>query len=236
MYIHTKLDNNTTIDLPIFFDKYGNLYVDIESVDGNDLIDDLKNQQISSYQININNKNVPCSEPGVYKTIDIIKNSVGKFQLVQDHNMLQKKATKKLENVHDMFDENNEYEELDDSKYYPEQQEYFDIEITNSNDLIDEDNINMYGHHNQPFKFSDLSSADPTTIKNIDGEDISALYDTYVYDNNILKFYSNSKTNDSLYVLRIDTNGSITLRLNGSYETNYELLLTKFGKLLFVYK
>lgn len=122
-----------------------------------------------------------------------------------------------LKNIDDYkLDNINNY--IEDSE---ENDEYKDTE-TSDDFMIDDDNINKFGYNNLPFNF--YSNTD-STIKIIDGSDICALYDTYIYDNDQIIFISSSKNNDSIYKLQLHNDGKIVFTNVGEEGKNYKIFI-----------
>ncbi len=69
-------------------------------------------------------------------------------------------------------------------------------------------------------------------IQDIKYGDICALYDTYYYKNNNLCFKSLSRNNDSIYEIKIYSDGKIFLNLKGENKaTKFNLILSNLNKL-----
>jgi len=110
-------------------------------------------------------------------------------------------------------EDNEEYKEIEDKEYT--------INGKIKEIIIDEDNINEYGIYNKPFIFYSPKYSE-TKIIDMD-QNISALYDTYIYENNTLIFVSKSCEEESIYRLILHTNGIIQFRNIGENNRQYRL-------------
>jgi len=247
MLITVSTDDGRRIPVGISFDLYGNLYFDISNIKDHEYFTTTL-LHLSS-QISIDGRNRPYADEGEYAIIDTNVDKLSKFQLVDEHSMLQKKTKRELE-LHgengndeqynyDVFDENDDDDDLLDPedeilKHFPERAEFFMTETVDSDHMIDEDLVNAYGHHNVKFNFSHLSNDVDVPIYNRENGDVSSLYDTYVYRDGVLCFQSSSKDEESIYTLKIHNDGVIYLRPNGAYEQRYNIMLSKDGKISFI--
>lgn len=207
------------------FDLFGNIYFTSNN---------------KTYQLSVNGRNQLHLDEGEYKILET-KNILNRLNLISNknglHDMIEKEKEIDLDDI-DEGDENeneNEEEEKEDNeiddedyvndleyeKYCPEDSEYLQPNIL-EDDLIDEDNIKTFGEDNKPFHFS--SNSELFEIHNRELGDVSALYDTYIYDNGLLSFISVSPLKNSSYRLRIVdiSNNTIILffRPIGSVEKN----------------
>jgi len=200
--------SNTPHECTICLDPYGNLYFVMDHL---------------TFQVNIDGKNKPYSDPGDYT---IIEDSHGltpmlNFNVLDGENSLRAQVLKSNEIVPD--DDNID----EHDKYYPE-----DVGCINSDDnaldsddyIIDEDSQNKYGHQNHKFNIYKSGPDAGVDVQMRMNGDIMALYDTYLYDlNNNLVLKTNSKDNSSIYRFRIFANGDIWFRPIGETETKYVL-------------
>lgn len=198
-------DNGQDIYFEISFDVYGNVY--------------LSNQHLI-YQINVDGKNMPYVEHHDFKFWNAPQINIKSFILLNDETSL----AAKIKNEHD----NNNDEEFMNSdeeiNWYPEDDNYLNNEEAknSSDELIDEDNINKYGHENKYFEFYRSNQSIDIHINNYVDEEIMALYDTYIYDDSLI-FKSNSIDSSSIYRMRIYKNGDIYFRPIGYSERKFNL-------------
>jgi hypothetical protein len=186
----------------ISFDPFGNMYFD-----GSKHMD-----HESIYRIDISGDNKPYAEKGSYKIINKYENKIGSF----------KPLVKKME-------ENDSSD--DDPSYYPENEDHIDEEYNFQTEIIDEDNIKKYGENNLEFVFSKLSNNVPDISYREDG-DIMALYDVYLYDDNLI-FKSISPDNSTIFRFRVYKD-EIYFRPIGELEKRYTLHINSEGELLFL--
>jgi hypothetical protein len=208
-----KNENKDELETDISFDMYGNLYLTIQD---------------KSYQINVDGKNKPYAEPGEYKILENKKVRLNKIRLNDRGITLSNKAQHNIEKNNDVVNEDRE------EFIFPEEQGYTVDNNSDSygDDLIDEDNIMKYGEMNKHFDFSHINDSNNIPINNREDGDISALYDTYLYDKSRLCFKSSSKDNQSIYRIRLHNDGTFVFRPIGQREVVYKLyLLSKSGNL-----
>jgi len=245
--ISTESNNNEYLPVNISFDLYGNLYFDISKIKNNEYFKDEIN--FNSFQINIDGRNNLYGDQGNFNILETKNNKLTKFKLTSEHSKLQFKAMKELATkeldeeeleTYDTFDDGeidpdliDPYEE--ELKYFPERNEFFETDVVSSDDIIDEDLINSYGYHNLKFNFSHASDDATIPIYNREDGDITALYDTYIYQNDNLCFKSSSRNDESLYTIKVHDNGILYFRPHGFREQQYKILFTKNGKLLFIH-
>lgn len=193
------------------FDTYGNLY--------------FLNDEGSCYQLNIDGKNNPFLDPGSYKIVQpFIENpNINHMNPVTSD-------TLKGKTLYDLAKEKNIDEDVVDDlmSYFPEESEYIEYKNTNSDDLIDElideDNVTMFGEYNRPFLFSE-NIPNSVPVRSREYGDVAALYDTYVYDlEGLLKFKSSSSFDNSVYRLRVFEEGRIFFRPIGETEKEYKIM------------
>ncbi len=205
------LDNNYTT-LKMSFDNYGNLYFDDEKY---------------SYQVNIDGRNNLYVDKGEFK-IDGNKNKrFSKLNVVGKGTKLKEKTLIEVEKL-DIFEEETIPED-----YFPEDNEYIETDITDSEGLINEDSISKYGLHNTEFNFSSITNDLPIPIYMREDGDITALYDTYIYNNGSMCMKSSSKNAESIYVIKVNCNGTINFRPIGCKEIEYHVLMNSDGKIIF---
>lgn len=199
MTTRVKISESDYIDVFVSFDTFGNLYVSVNN---------------DSYQVNINGKNDLCAEKELYENFEEFK-KLSKIQICKQINNLKNK-------IHEELSDDIEY---DATEYYPEKNEYIELGTIDSDELIDEDNTDKYGNYNCAFYFSSGSDDDDRVPVHIRDE-ISALYDTYYYKNDLIHTISSSKLDDIIYTLKIYDNGRISLRPTGDKERYYEITLS----------
>ncbi|QKF93740.1 hypothetical protein QKU48_gp0282 [Fadolivirus algeromassiliense] len=219
--------NNYTINCSLSFDIFGNIY--LHDIDKN-----------NTYQLNINGKNTPYLEQGNYDIIEKNTRNPNKFTLLDKNTSLRAKI-KKMQKKHELTqnDENDnsddEYD-LDGDKnipdYYPEDNDHINNDLESEDDIYDEDNINKYGTQNIKFNFWNSSTDINIEINNRKDGDISALYDTFIYDEyNNLIFKSTSHDEYSIYRIKIFSNGDIFFRPIGYSEHKYKIEYNVSGDL-----
>lgn len=211
--------------LTISFDLYGNLYFHEN------------NDQLKAYQLNISGRNIPHLHFGDYEIITKYSEKIKTFSVLDKNNSLKAKIKFKIEK------EQNEYEEFEynsdddydldgDNKvdYYPEDNDHLNNEDSNDDsndiDIMDEENIKLYGQNNRKFTFWNNTFDNLIPIFDRNDGDIMALYDVYIYNNDKLVFKSNSPDNTSIYRFRINiSNGDIYFRPVGYPEKQFTLNL-----------
>jgi len=208
MYYFPIKKDNEFIKSDITFDLYGNLYITI-----NKLI----------YQININGKNQPCAESGDYHIIDDTNSNINKFTLLDKDTSLKSNVIKN-KNMED-YGSDEEYdsdgEPIDKNDYYEEDKYVLDDEPTEEDDNKSVDS----NDDNQKFLFSYVNPSCQLKINNRYNGDIMSLYDTYLYDDNMLCFKSNAPHNQILYRIKLFSNGNFSLRSIGDQDILYRLEL-----------
>lgn len=204
----------------VLFDPYGNVYLDGSSY-GTDpyfVVSDLP----LIYQINVDRHNKPFMEPGNYPVANDVVKPVHKLIPLGDGSL--KKHTKK-EKEHVMEEHEMEVEE----NYYPEKMEFMeDVVSEESEEFIDEDLLNKYGEHNVKFRFSGIQ-LENTMIVPREDENISALYDTYIYDKGVILFKSESQNEESIYLMKIHTDGKLIFRPIGYRDVAFNCFLHPDG-------
>lgn len=106
--------------------------------------------------------------------------------------------------------------------YYPEDHDHLNENNSDDDDniSIDGDTVEKFGDNNHKFEFWNTENIN---INNRENGDITALYDTYIYDGDKLVFKSHSIDNSSIYRFRIYKNGDIFFRSIGSTERKCKL-------------
>ena len=244
MLVNISTETGGNLPVNVSFDLYGNLYFDVNGIKNNEYFTD--GLQFNSLQINVDGRNRIYGEEGDFNILETKKDKLNKFKLTEEHSKLQHKTvveltknTEELE-VYNMFDDGeidpdmvDPYEE--EIKYFPERAEFFETDAVSPDEIINEDVVNTYGHHNVKFIFSHSSDDSMISIQDREDGDVTALYDTYVYQNENLCFKSSSKDDESLYTIKIHDNGTFYFRPHGFKGQEYKVLFTKNGKLLFIH-
>jgi hypothetical protein len=227
-------DPHKTFNFKITFDEYGNLYFD-----GSEYVTDnyFMSKKSLLFQVNISGKNIPLLEPGCYDIIETSQRKVHKMFLIKKDNSLKAHIKNKKEEMIEQDSDSDEFDEEinEEINYYPEEDDYFNEQVNEDSDSsLDEDNLKQYGKDNQKFIFSSVDVNYPISVHNRQYGDISALYDTYIYEKDVMCYKSNSQNNNSIYRFRIYENGKIYFRLIGYPEICYVLYIDQDGSLLFV--
>lgn len=200
--------NNNPLNVEIKYDVYGNLYFDSSK---------LNISSIFCHQICVDNKN------GLYLESDgiAINNNdqvllIDKIELYND-SLLKKKIIDEQNNDTLLY-EDNEYilNKKDD-----DEEEYDEWNDSYGDSVIDEDNVNLYGKDNIKFDF--MQSGLKKCFVGIK-EDIMALYDSYIYDNDSIIFCGKSQNNSSIYRINIKKD-KIIFRPIGFSEKIYRLVI-----------
>lgn len=238
-FIAESDDGGKKIPVLISFDEYGKVYFE------------LNNNNISEvYQLNLNNVSNPVLEKGEYKVLDKIEKKLRNFKIIKK-NSLKNKIRKEIDEEkekwkedgydieeYDSDDDNDLDEEIEKINYYPEEDDIVEDDlIENSDDdtILDLDNIKTFGENNHKFNFTigNVPHALNIPIYNREDGDVSALYDTYVYDNYLI-FKSKSYDNSSLYVVKILLNGEIYFRTVYGMYKKYIIRVNNSGELQIV--
>jgi hypothetical protein len=201
--------------IQIEIDNYGNVYF-------------IKGTKI--FQANINHNNELYLDEGEYillTDINDINNNNDNNDINNTNNnkkindlILADNTTLKGKTITDILLNDTNIEENSINtflKFYPEELQY--IEYNNSDnendtDIIDEDNINQFGQYNRPFIFSSTNNENNENIKIVNRQfgDVSALYDTYIYDtNNKLICFRPIGHHEIKYILEVDPDDNIKL-------------------------
>lgn len=204
----------------ITFDEYGGLYF---------------SDQSSTYQVNVSAKNTLYADKGNYTINSKTNIARNNFKLVEREHSLKRRVNEAEYDDDEEDEDDDEYQNIE--KYYPEDLDYTENLDNNSDDDVNndgrfqydrlgdyiiEENIEMYGIDNKKFIFSS-SMNDEIVYSRVDG-DISALYDTYIYDDtDQLRFKSNSQDDSSIFRLKLYMSGTILFREIGGNEACYEL-------------
>ena len=191
----------------ISFDVYGKIYFSNNN---------------NEYQVNIDRNNNLILEKDKYDIIDKYDKQIYKIQNLDENSLKQK-----IEEDEDY--NSDEVEEEED--YYPEDNEYIVVDepIQNSDEIGElTDTFYDYGEHNLKFLFWSPDITDQIKIYYRKDGDITALYDTYIYDtNNQIIFKSNSPDDSSIYRIKIFPTGDILFRPIGNMEKKYILKVDK---------
>lgn len=203
-------ENNTSHNIGIKIDTYGNLYFDTSMIDNKYFTN---GQQYTLHQICIDRDNNLAVESHEYEEI-LVDSKID----LQDISLLQTHIIDEFEYLNKLgegyVDENNEYfveEENDDS----------------NGNIIDEDITNQYGFDNYEFIFSSSNNTQIEVVQ-IKDECLSSLYDVIIYNQDKLVFCSSARHNDSIYKITI-RNNTIYLRPVGYPETMYNIFIEKSG-------
>lgn len=188
--------NIENIEYQVLFDEFGNFF--------------LKSQD-HFYQLEINGANIPYFEQENPNQFTFnTKDKLNKI-IPLGENTLKKQVNKEIKEQ----DEN--YEE-----YFYEKNDFNEEENSESDDFIDEDNDTKFGEFNTKFLFSAPDIFNYSIVYH--NEPIAALYDTYIYKDANLVFRSYSKTDHSLYILKIDlTLDKLSFRCIGSSDNVYQI-------------
>jgi hypothetical protein len=223
MNFFVDTENGDKLGVKICFDTYGNLYFDIGHLKNDNLY--FNNTNIKPlHQLNIDGRNKPFTYPGEYKIKDKSSTDIRNLKLV--NNNLEKLAKDSVE-----YYDDDEY----DLDPIPEDKYYIEEEISdNDNEIIDEEILNKYGDLNKPFNFF---NEDPDYVfrvnKREEGE-ITSLYDTYIYIQDLLGFKSSSPFGESIYILKLNDNNQFIFRPIDGRDTSYKVLLKKDGTFNFI--
>lgn len=198
---------NNGNEIIIDFDPYGNLYIEHAQ---------------KTYQVNISGNSLPILDQGLYTIIQPYVKEFKQIIHTDIDNPLQQKLKKKIENNENDNSDDEYFLDEQNNDYYPEDHDH---DITNKDEeddniSIDCDTIEKYGEYNYKFDFWNNNNI---AINYREDGDITALYDTYIYDDNKLIFKSHSIDNTSIYRFRIYKNGDILFRLIGGTERKCKL-------------
>lgn len=223
--IPVNIYNNSEADpirLKISYDYYGNVYIDASCLKEDTFF--LPSVKDYIYQLNIDGYNNLFMEPGTYKIYDtdITKKT---YELKHIEPKPKPESEPKLELEPTL-------EEEEEPEYFPEEDQYYINKNDDSdNEYIYEDIEKQYGVYNKRFNFSSSITCIPIEMRE-DGE-VSALYDSYIYNNNNVCMVSNSANEDTYYRIKLhmDT-GIIQFRPLGGEEKTYKLYIKPTGELL----
>lgn len=203
--IYTNADKKFKINL--CFDLFGNLYFDTNLIKDDKFFSNVLKHNL--HQICVDGKNEPYVESGEYQ---IISNE----KLNKSFDTMRKIKIK------------DKYENSKKTYYYENNKQ-------NINEImIDEKITKSFGQHNIPFVFSSLADEYNINIEDRMFGDIAALYDTYIYKNNLLCFNSNSFTNDSIYKFYIYEDGRFYIKIVGHKRIPYKVKITEIGDIVFI--
>lgn len=215
--ITCKGENDTTLNVGIKFDVYGNLYLDTTTVDKTYFVSGPKH---NLHQVCINGDNTLSVESYNYNIIGKVDDQFKDISLLQKHIVGEFEYLNEIGQGH--IDEHHEY--------CVEEEEEEDFE---NGKIIDEDVVSKYGYDNYEFNFS--SSKKDIEVVKIEEECIVALYDTYVYEGTDLVFSSIAKYSDSIYKITIRDN-CVCLRPIGYMEKYYQICINKLGNIVCIIK
>lgn len=192
------------------FDEYGNLYIETGK---------------KIYQINVSGKNIPYAETGLFTNLGVSNLPVKQFE-IDNEDLLKKKIQ----------DEDSDDSDIDPDNANPEINPEFDEnELSDDNESIDEEQLKNYGTLHKKFIFwinGKKSNNQKYIFKRLNG-DVMALYDTYIYHDELLYFASDSPYNDVIYRINIHTNGYVFFKPIGYQEKCYKLILNNNHDLIF---
>ena len=210
---------NKYIMSDLSFDINGNLYIDISSCLNNPVC--IK-QAHTVYQVCINGKNTPYADPGIYTILNTTKPQIGG---IYDDLTTTNDNTSDDDNDDDIDDAENIDDDVNplgtvSDKYYIEEKDYlYSIPTNNYLDsnfyFCGDDTVNIYDR--------------------LHG-DVLALYDTFLYKNDINIFRTKLLGEPPFYVIKllIDS-GIIGFRIiyDTKFEVLYRLKLNKDGTMEF---
>lgn len=216
MLLTISNENKEVITFQIISDQFGNIYF---------------RHSNSIYQLNVDGKNNIYFEKYNEADINKINQKIGKFTNLNDTS-LRAKVKQEKEKYKYQLDDIDEDDE-DDENYYDDTYNKYYLENSNilidencndeSEEFIDEENNKNFGEGNKKFNF--YSSVEHI-VDIHDIEKIAALYDTYIYNiHDQLIFKSNSRDNESLYILKIYASGKIFFRPIGAHDKQYKLII-----------
>jgi hypothetical protein len=233
-------DDNLTFNFSIKFDIYGNLYFDGQEHNNHSYF---SNNDNKTYQININGKNQPIAEQGLYAIIDNTnKRKKGSIKTLDEQTSLRSQVRKKKEQEEelDKEEENNDYEVTNDDdkdidvelegnrkKYYYEDNDIIEYDIEKLNDFDDSED--------EEFTFLSANNDIYIDVNEREYGDISALYDTYIYNNNEIVYKTKAPNNEILYRIKIILNNStMSLRSICDNDIFYKLKIDSGGQIEFI--
>ena len=217
MYYFPIKKDNEYLKGSVTFDLYGNLYITVNENTN-------ENTNELTFQININGKNQPYADLGDYHIIDDQTNiKINKFTLLDKESSLKSNVikNKNIEEVGSDEEYDEEGELIDKNDYY-EEDKYV---LNDDNDDVDNKSNESDEDENPIFNFSFVNPSCQLKIDNRYNGDITALYDTYLYDNDLLCFKSNAPHNQILYRIKLFSNGNFSLRSIGDRDIFYRLEL-----------
>lgn len=204
--IHIKTESDSkiySIPAEISFDIYGNLYLSFSKI-----MDDV------NYNIFFDNNYEYLEYQINVDKYNKLTFEYGDYKIIDyDHKIKVKKIiSEKLSEL------------IEDT---------LDIKINDSDDdsdvSIDDDIVQKYGQSNVKFIFSDDKLF---SINNRYNGDIMALYDTYCYEKNNLKFYSKNPLEESFYNINLK-NDKLYFEIIGEKKILYDLYVNKNGEIIY---
>ncbi len=194
--------DNELVNLTVFLDSNGNLYL---SKEGNtDKI----------FQINVDNKNGIYCDLGNYDVIAGGKQMINQLVFYEDK-----------ENLNGNNDDNNDNNDDNDEKpenYFPEDNNYEEI----YDDVIDSDEKDGDDDDGKFLFFASDEKID-MQINNRNNGDILALYETLIYDNYKLIFKTTQTKMPIIYRLFLYKTGTCEFRPIGYKSTKYKIIIDK---------
>jgi hypothetical protein len=191
-------ENDNIYKINIKFDTYGNIYLDTSNT--------TLSLKYNLHQLNIDNKGDIYVESYNYQECDKSVKFVGDISILKKHIIQELDYLEKI----------TEGDVIESGEYIIEQEDSEDI-------VIDEDIVKKYGHCNYKFDFNS-SGKENIDIVQYENEEVSALYDTYIYIDDDLIYSSTSKISDSIYKIII-RNDNIYIRQIGYKEKGYNILI-----------
>lgn len=228
MNIQIKSDDKEQQYAKISFDANGNAYLEYNGV---------------TYQVCVDGKNRPFLDKGDYDIIDISSIKKGKLKLSEHKYSLKGKLLKEKEKEKESkIEDDNSDDDVNDEelnqKYYPEDKEYFEDysapKKEPNQDPIDEtdksDDEDDHDTNSEEWKYS-ITELDIDVSRRKNG-DISALYDTIVYNNDIMCFKMSQSSSPAIYRLQIYNSGKCSFRATGDSDNYYNVVLNKDKELV----
>ena len=196
----------------ISFDPYGSLYF---------------SNATHTYQISVDGRNNLILDKEDYTIFNEYSQTIYKIQNLDEKSLKERLKQKEEDNE---LENNNEYNSDEDGiehDYYPEDNDYIPIDepLHDSDNEVDTIVPEYdYGEQNVKFVFWSSEFTDQIKIYYRKNGDITALYDTYIYNvDNKLIFKSNSSDDSAIYRIRIYPDGHIYFRPIGHQEKKYNL-------------
>lgn len=208
--MHVPISNSTE-KASVSFDRYGNLYLTFRDV---------------NYQVNVDGRNKLFLLTGDYEIFEPDTELMDQLKIkkmtASNGMLFQKKIREELEELDSDGELDDEDYDLlkEDDDYWEDEKEILSEE---EDCLINEDLIEKYGEHNQPFVFWSTRSEEEIQIYHRRDGDITSLYDTFIYENQQIIFRARSLNDDSIYRLIINE-GLILFRPIGESDRSYRLV------------